>query len=1113
MSTSSRKMVILLSWVVIIVMTSVNSEAWEIQTGDFIPADTLITYPDIGVSRISDTQISVDRNGDGLTASTYDLPSEIQPDSSPEDFFVEYRLSPTRQILYSWKYSASVGSPAVCGGDTGNVRVFFHKLDDPPGSGMTNLMTNLETASACMPQGVDISPLFYDKHVYDPIRTVVVVSGQAPPIGIYHTVLWVDLKNGGANLDADFYKHIIDEVEFAPSGNAAFIRHGYNATTMGRYDNYALIDLCGSPLGNIVTTRAHPDDITTARVNSVSTHVEIKVMADSYEETFLLDDCSAGTEDLFTLQIIPAVGGYVESNSPVIGGILCYHTGDCEETYLNGQTVDLTATAHTAWGYVFTGWSGDCSGTNPTTQVLMDADKTCTATFGHAFLEISKTSLSPSSVPRESNIEYALDYENGSVAVSNVVIEDTLSAGVSFVSANSGGTESGGIVTWNLGTLAANATGQVTFTVSTDCDTLTPVRNDTFSITSTETGLTQGMGFVETTFDAASTEPVTIVITSIPQNTPLRSGNSVTHGITLTNTELQTHHCLRMVIRAGTLMDFGTILNDGGGMIDQASPNQWEWRGTIGAGNSTTISFTTVVEDCLYASFSETRLNGSQPIRVQNADGVEVGSGMPPGPFPVQKPVTLSYSALNLGPAQSYFDEQYQVSRPGANVDFQIVLTNVFPENQSAVSVNVQIPDGFTPVGDPPFISPTDTGATFDGLNKTISWTGPIPGNSTVTITYLATLEANASCRERNVAAGVTGSCANLLTNLTILKVPEPPGMSYLTGLDSFNGLFTWTPGVDQGFQELLCLPAEFMTGLSRSEANDLWVSGRPTFRFNPYSLDFVIYDNALYDDFPENTFLRDVAFDGDTDTAIFLGNRNDGGTDKSAVKRYDPDTGLTSDIIDELPVLGRIVVDPDGMIAGLTEWDLFRIDPGAPANYQTFAAPGILHFNESTLSLDRDGDFLVQCVEYSGLNAVREPVLKMDRQAGTFAEIIPDLAAVLQVPFFSFNSSSVGPSGEIYFGKTSGNDVAEIHRGGLASGTFLSWIGTVPSQSSPGINMGTLAALVYTDACPENVDMDSDLDLDGLDLSAFIANLSTGSPVISINAFSRFFGRTDCPN
>ncbi|MFA6415602.1 MAG: InlB B-repeat-containing protein, partial [Candidatus Paceibacterota bacterium] len=47
--------------------------------------------------------------------------------------------------------------------------------------------------------------------------------------------------------------------------------------------------------------------------------------------------------------------------------------------YNSGQTVTATASANT--GSTFTGWSGDCSGTNASIQVTMNRNKTCTANF------------------------------------------------------------------------------------------------------------------------------------------------------------------------------------------------------------------------------------------------------------------------------------------------------------------------------------------------------------------------------------------------------------------------------------------------------------------------------------------------------------------------------------------------------------------------------------------------------------------------------------------------------------------------------------------------------------------------------------------------------------
>ncbi len=60
-------------------------------------------------------------------------------------------------------------------------------------------------------------------------------------------------------------------------------------------------------------------------------------------------------------------------------GINC--GADCTEIYDEGTIVTLTARPDPQ--SFFAGWSGDCSGTERTTQVTMDADKSCTATFGY----------------------------------------------------------------------------------------------------------------------------------------------------------------------------------------------------------------------------------------------------------------------------------------------------------------------------------------------------------------------------------------------------------------------------------------------------------------------------------------------------------------------------------------------------------------------------------------------------------------------------------------------------------------------------------------------------------------------------------------------------------
>lgn len=81
-------------------------------------------------------------------------------------------------------------------------------------------------------------------------------------------------------------------------------------------------------------------------------------------------------------------------------------------------------------------------------------------------LTISKSG--PATVAAGGQLTYTITYGNtGGAGATGVVIRETLPAGTTFVSATGGGTESGGVVTWNVGSLGAGVTGQtVSFTVA-----------------------------------------------------------------------------------------------------------------------------------------------------------------------------------------------------------------------------------------------------------------------------------------------------------------------------------------------------------------------------------------------------------------------------------------------------------------------------------------------------------------------------------------------------------------------------------------------------------------------------------------------------------------------
>ena len=112
---------------------------------------------------------------------------------------------------------------------------------------------------------------------------------------------------------------------------------------------------------------------------SVKNTYSIRVETDDglggkYEEQFTINVLETEVTRTLTVAKAGTGSGTVTSNP---AGISC--GADCTEAYDDGTQVTLTATA--ASGSTFSGWSGAVSGTTSPTNVLMNADKSVTATF------------------------------------------------------------------------------------------------------------------------------------------------------------------------------------------------------------------------------------------------------------------------------------------------------------------------------------------------------------------------------------------------------------------------------------------------------------------------------------------------------------------------------------------------------------------------------------------------------------------------------------------------------------------------------------------------------------------------------------------------------------
>jgi hypothetical protein len=94
------------------------------------------------------------------------------------------------------------------------------------------------------------------------------------------------------------------------------------------------------------------------------------------------DNCNGtideGLVSLFKLTVLVNTGtGSGTVKSPPKNGIDCGL--DCTETYAEATKVKLEAIADA--DSVLEGWSGDCAGNTPDSKVMVDGDRTCTATF------------------------------------------------------------------------------------------------------------------------------------------------------------------------------------------------------------------------------------------------------------------------------------------------------------------------------------------------------------------------------------------------------------------------------------------------------------------------------------------------------------------------------------------------------------------------------------------------------------------------------------------------------------------------------------------------------------------------------------------------------------
>ena len=218
----------------------------------------------------------------------------------------------------------------------------------------------------------------------------------------------------------------------------------------------------GSPGNNssTVTTTIQRPDVSIAKTGPVTALVSDTI---TYQLTWR-NIGTAPAANMVVRDTLPTGLRFVSANpspSNVSGQILTWNLGNqnagasgtisVQAQVLMASPVTLINTAQAA-----TTSPGDPNTSNDTSS--------WTTTVLRPNVRITKTA--PANTAEASTLQYRLDYtNNGSVAAAGVVVQDTLPANLTYVSANPAPSNvSGQVLTWNLGTLNVNQSGTIVIT-------------------------------------------------------------------------------------------------------------------------------------------------------------------------------------------------------------------------------------------------------------------------------------------------------------------------------------------------------------------------------------------------------------------------------------------------------------------------------------------------------------------------------------------------------------------------------------------------------------------------------------------------------------------------
>ena len=380
------------------------------------------------------------------------------------------------------------------------------------------------------------------------------------------------------------------------------------------------------------------------------------------------------------------------------------------------QLPDLTARASGSVSLVATVTSPIADGTTITNtasikanQVLPVASPGVDITVSSAPVLVVEKTASSAVVNAGGNVAYTLTYRNdGTDQAVNVVVEDNLPGEMSFVSATptsagpadtSGVLASGGVVKWNIGTLAAGQSGNVTLVGSVPGVIAdgTALFNSA-SMSSTRTTATSVLSRV----DVASTPVLTIdKTTSTKVAAP---GNDITYSIRYENIGSDTANTVTLVDTLPSNTSFASA-DHGGQEIDPNTLAPSPGSGVVGwpmpniaANTSGTVSVTVTADPVIADG---TILTNTATIASAQTNPLTATSSVPVS------------SAPQLVLQERTSQSTYVAS--GSQVLYTLTYENVGNDVASNLTITDTYPTGAIPIA-------IDSSGSFNQLNSQATW-------------------------------------------------------------------------------------------------------------------------------------------------------------------------------------------------------------------------------------------------------------------------------------------------------------------------------------------------------------------------------------------------------